>query len=70
MATTQERLDEVRAAISSVLTTGQAISGEGRSMTAANLGQLRELEKSLMQQLASEKGAASKRRRITYVVPG
>jgi hypothetical protein len=60
MATTQEMLDAVNAAINARLTGGAvaAYSINGRNIQYIPLSELRELKKELQAQLAAEKGGA------------
>ncbi|WP_437881034.1 hypothetical protein [Pseudomonas sp. LRF_L74] len=44
MATAQQRLDDVRTAISDILKKGQSISKDGRRLDRAQLGSLQQLE--------------------------
>jgi hypothetical protein len=63
--TTAEQLAEVQAAISRVLTGGQAHSAEGRALTRADLTALQARESLLKATLAREtRGSA-----VTYGVP-
>lgn len=68
MATITERLDQVRAAIDAILTTGQAIrEADGRQLTHADLGELRRLEAEYAS--AAARGARGARSRVRYIVP-
>lgn len=65
MATTAERLALVRAAIDEILQTGQSVSADGRSLTMANIAELRTMEKDLETKLAAQAGKS----RTRYVRP-
>lgn len=54
MATTAERLAEIQAAISAILTGGQEYTIGSRKLRRADLAQLQELEQQLQSELASE----------------
>ena len=62
----QNRLQEVRAAITAVLTRGQSVTFNGRTYTRAHLEQLRALEGELKLEL---RAATSRRFRFRQVVP-
>ncbi len=57
MATDQEQLDEVQAAISTILTGAQSMSAPDRQVAYANLSELRSFQKELQLKLASRSGA-------------
>lgn len=67
----EARLVEVRAAIASILNTGQAFATDGRSLTNANLKDLQQHEEWLEGKLVAATRAASGRgrNRIMYVDP-
>lgn len=67
MATYTERLELVRNAIDHILTTGQNVSYQGRSLGMANLAELRKLEVAYQIEAQNESGKA--RNRIVYVTP-
>ncbi len=71
MATTAERLQKVRDAIDTLVGTGASVRLGDRQVTRADLTELRNLEKDLMAQLASETSAAAGRgrSRLYYVTP-
>lgn len=69
MATTAERLAEVQAAISKIVSGAQSLQHGDRRMQRAELEQLRGLEKDLLARQASENRAKRGGGRITYVVP-
>lgn len=71
MATTAERLQEVRDAISKLVTDGMSVRMADRQVTRADLPSLRAYEKDLMAQLAIEtNGTAGRgRARLYYVSP-
>lgn len=69
MATTAERLAEVEAAISKLVTGAQSVQFGDRRLQRADLEQLRALEADLRARLAAEARARSRRGRITYVSP-
>jgi hypothetical protein len=64
-----ERLQLVRDAIDEILLTGQAVTYESRSWTAANLDQLRALETEYEKRATQENPTAAVRNRIIYVEP-
>lgn len=64
-----QRLVKVRAAINEVLDGVQSTSYEGRSMTMANLSELRQLEIAYTQEAEKERAACQGRNRISYFVP-
>lgn len=51
IADCEQRLTEIKAAISHVLRGGQSIAGEGRARTNADLAELRALEKDVRREL-------------------
>ena len=55
----EELLAFARAAIVSILATGQAYSTDGRQLTRANLGELREMVTWLEQRIAADAGAST-----------
>ena len=63
-----ERLKLVRSAIDEILTGGQNVSYQGRTLTMADLKTLRDLEKEYEQLAAGEAGKAV-RGRIINVTP-
>ncbi|MDO7900634.1 hypothetical protein ACE1YR_00705 [Pseudomonas sp. K1(2024)] len=69
MTDAQQRLDEVRAAISRVLKNGQRMRRQDREVQLAELNSLRLLEKQYAQEVAQEKAALQGRgrNRISYV---
>ncbi|WP_412460196.1 hypothetical protein ACK2SD_15060 [Pseudomonas sp. SC11] len=69
MTDAQQRLDEVRAAISRVLKNGQRMRRQDREVQLAELNSLRLLEKQYAQEVAQEKAALQgrSRNRISYV---
>lgn len=54
MATLQEQLDEVQAAISAVMT-NQEVSFDGKTIKRADLAQLEAREKTLLRRIAAER---------------
>lgn len=69
MATYTERLQYVRDAIDEILKGGQAVSYEGRSLSMANLTELRKLEVAYENAAAQEAACKKGRNRIIYVTP-
>ena len=69
MATTAQRLAEVQAAISKLVSGAQSIQMGDRRVQRADLEQLSKLEDKLTAKLAAERRAASCNSRIKYVVP-
>jgi hypothetical protein len=71
VAEIQTRLAETRAAISSILNTGQAMSTDGRSLSQANLESLQKHEEWLEAKLAVAQRAANGggRNRVSYITP-
>ncbi|MCO7614813.1 hypothetical protein [Pseudomonas chlororaphis] len=69
MTDAQQRLAEVRAAISAVLKTGQRLRRADREVQLAELNSLRLLEKQYAEQVASEQAALKGRgrSRVSYV---
>lgn len=69
MTEAQQRLDEVRAAISRVLKNGQRLRRQDREVQLAELNSLRLLEKQYVEQVAQERAALQGRgrNRISYV---
>jgi hypothetical protein len=69
MTEAQQRLAEVRAAISAVLKTGQRMRRADREVQLAELNSLRLLEKQYAEQVASEQAALKGRgrSRVSYV---
>ncbi|MCK9801963.1 hypothetical protein M1B34_30945 [Pseudomonas sp. MAFF 302030] len=69
MTEAQQRLAEVRAAISAVLKTGQRLRRADREVQLAELNSLRLLEKQYAEQVASEQAALKGRgrSRVSYV---
>ena len=69
MTEAQQRLDEVRAAISRVLKNGQRLRRQDREVQLAELNSLRLLEKQYAEQVAQERAAQQGRgrNRISYV---
>ncbi|MGG7635639.1 hypothetical protein [Pseudomonas sp. ES1] len=69
MTEAQQRLDEVRAAISRVLKNGQSLRRQDREVRLAELNSLRLLEKQYVEQVAQERAAQQGRgrSRISYV---
>lgn len=69
MTEAQQRLDEVRAAISRVLKNGQRLRRQDREVQLAELNSLRLLEKQYAEQVAQERAAllGRGRNRISYV---
>lgn len=69
MTEAQNRLDEVRAAISRVLKNGQRLRRQDREVQLAELNSLRLLEKQYAEQVAQERAALQGRgrNRIAYV---
>lgn len=65
MATTTERLTQVRAAIDKIETGGQAYTAEGRTMSRGDLRTLYEQERRLVIQLRRETNGGA----VSYVVP-
>ena len=71
MATYTQRLIGVQAAIDALLTTGQSVRFENRTITFAQLAELQKLETQYQSLAAMEKRAArgGGRAGITYVTP-
>lgn len=69
MATYTERLALVRSAIDEILTGAQAVSYEGRSLSMANLAELRKLEIDYQNEATKEIACKTGRNRIVYVTP-
>lgn len=69
MATYTERLALVRSAIDEILTGAQAVSYEGRSLSMANLSELRKLEIEYQNEATKELACQSGRNRVVYVTP-
>nr|WP_314494108.1 hypothetical protein [uncultured Pseudomonas sp.] len=69
MTEAQQRLAEVRAAISAVLKNGQRLRRADREIQLAELNSLRLLEKQYADQVAMEQAARARRgrNRISYV---
>ncbi len=69
MTEAQQRLAEVRAAISAVLKNGQRLRRSDRELQLAELNSLRLLEKQYAEQVAAEQAATQgrARNRISYV---
>ncbi|AZL67938.1 hypothetical protein [Pseudomonas oryziphila] len=69
MTEAQQRLDEVRAAISRVLKNGQRLRRQDREVQLAELNSLRLLERQYAEQVAQEHAAQQGRgrNRISYV---
>lgn len=69
MTEAQQRLDEVRAAISRVLRNGQRLRRQDREVQLAELNSLRLLEKQYAEQVAQEQAARQGRgrNRIAYM---
>lgn len=69
MTDAQQRLAEVRAAISAVLKTGQRLRRADREVQLAELNSLRLLEKQYAEQVACEQAALKGRgrSRVSYV---
>ncbi|WP_434987172.1 hypothetical protein [Pseudomonas protegens] len=69
MTDAQQRLAEVRAAISAVLKTGQRLRRADREVQLAELNSLRLLEKQYAEQVASEQAALKGRgrSRVSYM---
>lgn len=65
--TKTELLSATRKAILELLNTGQSVSKEGRTLTMADLGALRTLEKDYEAEVAAENATASGRNRLIYV---
>jgi riboflavin synthase alpha subunit len=65
--TNQELLEATRTAILEIVQTGQSISADGRSLTMANLSELRKLEAELKVEVAA--AAKAGRNRLLYVRP-
>lgn len=65
MATTTEKLAQVRAAIDKIETGGQAYTSDGRTMSRGDLKTLYEQERRLVIQLARETNGGA----VRYVVP-
>jgi hypothetical protein len=64
-----QRLKKVRAAINEILDGVQSTSYEGRSMTMANLSELRQVEIAYEAQAAQESAVCPGRNRISYFTP-
>lgn len=69
MPTNTQMLELVREAIAKVVSGAQNVRYADRSVTRADLGELRRLEQYYSSKVAAEARAASGRSRITYVVP-
>lgn len=69
MTDAQQRLDEVRAAISNVLKNGQRLRRQDREVQLAELNSLRLLEKQYAAEVAAETAArrGRGRNRVSYV---
>ncbi|RWU18098.1 hypothetical protein DM813_25895 [Pseudomonas alkylphenolica] len=69
MTDAQQRLQEVRAAISAVLKNGQRLRRADREVQMAELNSLRLLEKQYAQEVAAEQAALQGRgrNRVSYV---
>ncbi|MDN7142705.1 hypothetical protein KC131_18820 [Pseudomonas sp. JQ170] len=69
MTEAQQRLAEVRAAISAVLKNGQRLRRADREVQMAELNSLRLLEKQYSEQVAAEAAALQRRgrNRVSYV---
>ncbi|MNJ34926.1 hypothetical protein D3C77_296520 [compost metagenome] len=69
MTEAQQRLAEVRAAISAVLRNGQRLRRADREVQMAELNSLRLLEKQYAEQVAAEAAALQRRgrNRVSYV---
>ncbi|MCJ7854015.1 hypothetical protein [Pseudomonas monteilii] len=69
MTDAQQRLDEVRAAISNVLKNGQRLRRQDREVQLAELNSLRLLEKQYANEVAAETAARKGRgrNRVSYV---
>lgn len=66
MATAQQRLDEVRAAISEILSKGQSVSKGDRRLDRARLESLRDLESQYEADVARESRAGQPRQIRLY----
>lgn len=66
MATNAEQLAEVQAAISAILAGGQSVRVGDRSVTMADLGELRAMQNELQAKVAAGTG----RSKIYYALPG
>lgn len=64
-----DQLALVRSAITEILTSGQSVSYQGRSLSMADLKTLRELEKDYEEKAAQEVASSKGRSRLTYVTP-
>lgn len=64
-----ERLAAVKAAIDDLVAGGQSVSYEGRSLTMANLAELRKLESEYESKAAEELAKTAGRSRVYYVTP-
>ncbi len=64
-----ERLVKVKAAIDDLVESGQSVSYEGRSLTMANLTELRKLEVEYENKAAEELAKCPGRSRLFYVTP-
>lgn len=64
-----ERLVKVRAAIDALVVSGQSVSYEGRSLTMANLSELRKLEIEYENKAAQELANCPARSRTYYPTP-
>jgi hypothetical protein len=64
-----ERLAAVKIAIDDLIAGGQSTSYEGRSLTMANLAELRKLEQDYESKAAEELAKTAGRSRVYYVTP-
>lgn len=64
-----DQLALVRSAIREVLTSGQSVSYQGRSLTMTDLKTLRDLEKDYEAKAAQETACVKGRNRVIYVTP-
>lgn len=64
-----QRLQLVKNAIDELVTSGQNVSYQGRSLTLANLAELRKLEIDYANEAAKEAALCKGRNRIVYVTP-
>lgn len=69
MATWAQRLQLVKDAIDEILTTGQNVSYQGRSLGMANLSELRKLELAYTIEATNEAAKCKVRNRIIQVTP-
>lgn len=59
----ETRLEQVRSAISEILLTGASISDDGSSLSRADLGNLREMEREAELRVSLERSARDRRGR-------